>query len=62
MSKLEHIGSSFDDFLEEEDIKTEVSVSAIKRTLAWKIQQDMEKQGLSKTQMADKTKSGSELD
>jgi predicted XRE-type DNA-binding protein len=54
MSNLEHIRSSFDDFLEEEGIKTEVSVSAIKRTLAWKIQQDMEKQGLSKTQMAEK--------
>jgi predicted XRE-type DNA-binding protein len=54
MSKLEHIGSSFDDFLEEEGIKTEVSVSALKRTLAWKIQDVMKKQELSKAQMAEK--------
>jgi len=56
MSDFEHIGSSFDDFLEEEGIKEEVSVVAIKRVLAWKIQEEMAQQGLSKTKMADKLK------
>lgn len=31
----EHIGSSFDDFLEEEAIKAEVEAVALKRVIAW---------------------------
>lgn len=33
----EHIGSSFDDFLEEEGIKTEVEAAALKRVIAWQL-------------------------
>lgn len=47
-----HIGSSFDDFLEEEGIKEEVHAYAIKRVLAWQIQQAMESEGISKSAMA----------
>lgn len=47
-----HIGSSFDDFLEEEGIKEEVTVYAVKRVLAWQIQQAMETEGISKSAMA----------
>lgn len=32
-----HIGSSFDSFLEEEDILAETSAEALKRVLAWQI-------------------------
>ncbi|MEM9451509.1 MAG: Fis family transcriptional regulator [Cyanobacteria bacterium P01_E01_bin.6] len=48
-----HLGSSFDDFLEEEGILTEVSAIALKRVLAWQIVQAMEVQGFSKASMAD---------
>jgi hypothetical protein len=34
-----HIGSSFDDFLEEEGILAEANAVAIKRVVAWQIQQ-----------------------
>lgn len=48
-----HVGSSFDDFLEEEGILAEVSTLALKRVLAWQIAQAMEIQGFSKASMAD---------
>ena len=51
-----HIGSSFDDFLEEEGILQEVEAIAIKRVLARKVEQAMEEQGLSKSAMARKMK------
>ena len=53
MSKNKNIGSSFDDFLEEEGIKEEVTIVAIKRVLAWKIEQEMLQQRLSKAKMAE---------
>lgn len=45
-------GSRFDDFLEEEGILQEVEAIAVKRVLAFHIEQEMEKRGLSKTAMA----------
>tara|TARA_R110000868_G_scaffold58122_1_gene179266 strand:- start:48883 stop:49164 length:282 start_codon:yes stop_codon:yes gene_type:complete len=51
-----HIGSSFDDFLEEDGIREEVEAIAVKRVIAWRIAQEMEKQGLSKTEMAARMK------
>ncbi|OSQ48280.1 XRE family transcriptional regulator [Thalassospira alkalitolerans] len=51
-----HIGSSFDDFLEEDGIREEVEAIAVKRVIAWQIAQEMEKQGLSKTEMAARMK------
>ncbi len=47
-----HIGSSFDDFLEEEGIKAEVEAVALKRVIAWQLAQAMEKCHLSKAAMA----------
>lgn len=47
-----NIGSSFDDFLEEEGLLEEATVHAIKRVLAWQIQQAMERDRLSKSAMA----------
>ncbi|MGK7892050.1 MAG: helix-turn-helix domain-containing protein [Leptolyngbyaceae cyanobacterium] len=47
-----HIGSSFDDFLAEEEILEEVSASAWKRVLAWQIEVAMAEKHLNKTQMA----------
>jgi hypothetical protein len=52
----EHFGSSFDDFLDEEGIRDEVTAYAVKRVLAWQIQQEMTAQGLSKSAMAKRMK------
>ena len=47
-----HIGSSFDDFLEEEGILAETEAVAVKRVIAYQVSQIMEKQHISKTAMA----------
>lgn len=47
-----HIGSSFDDFLEETGELAESNAIAIKRVIAWEIQQKIEQENLSKTKMA----------
>jgi len=52
--KKGHVGSSFDDFLKEEGACEETSSIAIKRVLAWQLEQAMEKNHLSKRQMAKK--------
>ncbi len=52
MAKNTHIGSSFDDFLKEDGTYAEVTAQSIKRAIAWQLQQAMEKQGISKRQMA----------
>lgn len=55
MSK-QHIGSSFDDFLDEEDLLAEVEAIAAKRVIAFQLQALMKKQKLSKTQLARRMK------
>ena len=52
--KKKHIGSSFDDFLKEESIFDHSSAVAVKRVIAWQIEQEMIKQKLTKTLMAQK--------
>ena len=47
-----HIGSDFDEFLEEEGILQEVEIVAAKRVIAWQIAEIMEKERISKTAMA----------
>jgi len=54
MSK--HIGSSFDDFLEEEGVLAEVESIAIKRVLAFQLKALMKEQKLNKTQLAKRMK------
>ena len=48
------IGSNFDAFLSEENCLEEVEAAALKRVLAWKIQQAMNDNGLNKTTLAKK--------
>ena len=58
-----HIGSSFDDFLEEEDLLVETSAEALKRVLSWQIAHYLEENHLTKTVFAKKMKtSRSQLD
>ncbi len=47
-----YVGSSFDDFLEEEDITEEVKNEAIKRLIAYNLLEEMQKQNINKTEMA----------
>jgi len=42
--KMDHSGSTFDSFLEEEGIREEVEAVAIKRVLAWQLEQAMQEQ------------------
>jgi hypothetical protein len=49
-----HIGSSFDEFLESEGILAETNAIAVKRVLAFKLEEAMKKQGITKTTMADR--------
>ncbi|MCD8516870.1 MAG: helix-turn-helix domain-containing protein [Burkholderiaceae bacterium] len=47
-----HIGSSFDEFLQEETMLEEATAVAIKRVIGWQIAQEMKAQSLTKTQLA----------
>jgi len=50
--KQGHIGSSFEDFLKAEGVYEESSALAIKRVLAWQLKSAMEKERLTKNEMA----------
>ena len=50
--KNRHSGSSFDSFLEQEGIREEVEAVAIKRVLAWQLQQAMQQRQITKQAMA----------
>ena len=51
---FDHSGSSFDSFLEEEDILDEVEAAAIKRVLAWQLAEAMKVGKISKKAMAER--------
>jgi len=50
--KNPHLGTAFDAFLKEEDIHSEVTSAAIKRSLALELQKVMESQSITKVEMA----------
>ena len=52
MLDKKHIGSSLDDFLQEEGHLEEARIVAVKRVLAWQIEQVMKEQSLTKVEMA----------
>ena len=52
--KKQNIGSNFDDFLAEEGMLEEVTAVAVKRVIAWQIEQEMTAQRITKTAMAKK--------
>lgn len=63
MSGNPYIGSSLDDFLEEDGTLEDINLIAIKRVIAWQIGQAMEKRKLTKKAMAKEMKtSRSSLD
>lgn len=50
--KNKYIGSGFDDFLKEEGIYEEANDIAIKRVIAYQIEQEMKVQNITRTKMA----------
>jgi antitoxin HicB len=50
----QNIGSGFDDFLADEGMLEEVTAVAVKRVIAWQIEQEMSAQKITKTAMAKK--------
>ncbi len=52
-SKNKHIGSTFDNFLEEEDLLATTEVEAIKRVIAYLLQQQIDSKLMTKTAMAE---------
>ena len=47
-----HIGTDFDDFLDEDGLREEAMAAAVKRVIAWQIAQSMKAQKVTKTEMA----------
>jgi len=63
MADKSHIGSGFDDFLQEEGLLEESSAVALKRVIAWQLANAMKAQGVSKSAMATRMRtSRSQLD
>jgi antitoxin HicB len=61
--KIDHNGSTFDSFLEQQGIRGEVEAVAIKRVLAWQLEQAMLQQKKTKQAMAKQLRtSRSQLD
>lgn len=52
MNKNKHIGSDFDDFLQEEGILAEAEATAVKRVLARQIEKEMAERRISKSALA----------
>lgn len=52
----QHIGSDFDDFLAEEGLDEEVSAAALKRVIAWQLEQAMKELKISKKALAERMK------
>jgi hypothetical protein len=60
---MDHSGSNFDSFLEDEGLREEVEAVAIKRVLAWQLEEAMRRQNKTKQAMArDLHTSRSQLD
>ncbi|NVZ99639.1 XRE family transcriptional regulator [Pseudomonas gingeri] len=49
-----HIGSAFDDFLEEEGLTEEVCAAALKRVIAWQLGELMKARRVSKKALAER--------
>lgn len=51
-----HIGSKFDDFLQEEQMLEVVQATAVKRVIAFQIAEEMKRRKMSKSEMASRMK------
>jgi antitoxin HicB len=48
-----HWGSTLDDFLEEEGIREEATTAAIKKVIAWQLDEEMKKKQITKKRLAE---------
>ena len=63
MTTNRHIGTDFDEFLEDEGLLAEAEATAVKRVIAYQIRQEMEARHISKSTLAEMMKtSRSSLD
>ncbi len=49
-----HVGSDFDEFLLQEALLEEITATAVKRVIAWQIEEEMKARKLTKTALAQK--------
>lgn len=54
MKKNKHIGSNFDDFLEEEGMLEEIEEVVAKRIFVFQVEKEMKKQGIDKVELAER--------
>ena len=52
MSRHPNLGSTLTDFLDDEGIREQATAVAVKRVIAWQLQQTMKEQRITKTEMA----------
>jgi antitoxin component HigA of HigAB toxin-antitoxin module len=52
--KNPHWGTTLDEFLGEEGIREEAKTEALTRVVAWQLSQEMEKQGITRTALAER--------
>ena len=52
--KNKHLGSGFDDYLNKKGVYKEVDAVAMRRVIAWQVNQAIKEAGLTKTEMADR--------
>ena len=61
--RIDHSGSSFDEFLREEGVLEEAEAVAIKRVIAWQLRREMQRKRITKKAMAARLRtSRSQLD
>ncbi len=56
MKNNKHVGSGFDDFLQEEGLLAEAEATAVKRIITHQIEKDMSERNLSKSALARRMK------
>ena len=54
--KREHVGSDFDDFLKRDGLLAECEAGALKRVVAWQLEQEMKRRKISRAKLATRMK------
>jgi antitoxin HicB len=54
--KKAHIGSNFDDFLQEDGLLAECEAGALRRVVTWQIEQEMKRRRISRAKLASRMK------
>ena len=54
--KKAHIGSNFDDFLQQDGLLAECEAGALRRVVTWQIEQEMKRRRISRAKLASRMK------